>query len=147
MYWRIRILRTYSITFLMIIFLMGCSSPAKKKHKLNCVLHSVLNISNNMNDIQINSSEEVVFNREDAIGSGYEYNFVVYDKGIMIVNGMDTYIQDKNDFYTYSLRLNGNTIDYMQFQFTNSFNDVTFYLRNYGQKYTYDCEKVNVQEI
>ena len=127
-------MKLYSAIFLTALLFLGCSSPAKKEHELKCVLHSV---------IKIDSGNEVVFNKSVAITNGYQYHFIIYDNGTMLVNGKDHYQQEINSTNTYSLLLGKHIVRNMQFQFTKAFDDVVFNLHKVGEQYTYDCETVN----
>ena len=119
---------------ILVFFFIGCSNEVKIEHELHCVLHSV---------IKMQSKEEVVFKREDAIRNGYAYNLVVYDNDSMIVNGKDIYKLETNGTDTYSLLLDKHIVRNMQFVFTKSFDDVVFYLNKRGEQYTYNCVAVN----
>ena len=127
-------MKLYSWAILIVLFFFGCSDEVKIEHELHCVLHSV---------IKIQSSEEVIFKREDAIHNGYAYDLVVYDNGLMVVNDKDSYKLETNSTVTYSLFSDQDIVRNMQFVFTKSFDDVVFNLNKRGEQYTYDCVTVN----
>ena len=122
------------LNILLVLLFLGCSSPMKKEHELNCILHSV---------VKIKSSDEIIFKREDVISNGYEYHFVIYDNGTMMVNDKDRYKKETNNTNAYSLLLNEHIMHDMQFKFTKTFDGVVFNLNNRGEQYTYDCVTVN----
>ena len=108
----------------------GCTQEHKVEHTLDCVLGSVL---------YTKTGKVVDFKREDAIKNGYEYHFLVYDDGIVVVNDADTYVKDKSIERSYSLQRENRVDTNMKFQFTKEFDDVKFLLVKRDEEFHYDC--------
>ena len=113
-----------------LLLLAGCSEEKRVTHTLDCVLHSV---------VKVKSGDEVVFTRENAIKNGYTYHFAVYDNDEMIVNDVDVYAKEMNASRSYTLKIDETIVSNMQFQFSESYDDVVFTLHNRNEQYTYDC--------
>ena len=117
-----------------LLLLVGCSEEKSVTHTLDCVLLSV---------VKVKSGNEVVFTRENAIKNGYTYHFVVYDNDEMIVNDTEVYVKEINASRSYALKLDDTIVSNMQFQFSESYDDVIFMIHKRNEQYTYDCTRVN----
>ena len=117
-----------------LLWFNGCSQESKVVHELECVLHSVINIKN---------SKEVVFNRQDAINNGYVYDFQVFSDGKLVVNEADYYVKDQSAKESYSLLQGQKVNQNMKYIFTHNYENVEFFLKGKGEKYTFDCGNVN----
>ena len=109
----------------------GCSNEHKVVHKLDCVVHSVVNAK---------TGKETVFKREDAIKNGFEYFFKVYDDGSLSVNDTDIYVQDKASKESYFLKREHRVDENMKFVFNDRFDDVVFKIVDQGIEYHYECQ-------
>ena len=117
---------------LVIILISGCTQERKVEYTLGCVVSSVL---------YTKTGNIVNFKREDAIKNGYVYKFLIYNDGIVVVNGVDTYVKDKNIERSYSLQRENRVDTNMKFQFTQEFDDVKFLLVKRDEEFHYDCIK------
>lgn len=127
--------KTMMLFAVLFLLLTGCSNDHEVIHKLDCVLHSVINTQ---------TDQETVFKREDAIKNGYEYFFTVYDDNTLSVNNNEVYILDKNNSRKYFLQTKNNIDKNMFFVFSKLFDDVYFEIVNTNIKYTYECNQKKV---
>ena len=102
----------------------------KVVHSLECVLDQVI----------ANQTGKVTnLEREEAIKMGYKYTINVYDDGSMLVNDEDRYIKEDKKENSYLLYLYGKPQPNLRFEFTENYDDVTFYIRKIDVKYEYNC--------
>ena len=103
-------------------------------HSLECVLSQVVNVPpGTVTNIE----------RQNAIDNNYTYYMNVYNNGILMVNDVDQYLQDTNNTNSYMLNFNGKTQPNLKFEFTKSYDDVTFHVKKIDVKYEYECESKN----